>query len=119
MAAAAGAANGRAAARHEAEEPERLVYADVELDAARHRVRRAGRPVHLAPTEYRLLRHLLEHPERVFSRAQLLRAVWGPDAGVSERSVDVHIRRLRTALGDPDRIRTVRSAGYSLDAGTP
>jgi two-component system phosphate regulon response regulator PhoB len=96
--------------------PERLAYADIEMDLWRHRVRRAGVPVHLAPTEYRLLRHFLEHPERVFSRRQLLRAVWGLDAGIAERSVDVHVRRLRAALGTPGRIRTVRTAGYSLDA---
>ena len=76
--------------------------------------------MHLGPTEFRLLRHLLEHPGRVFSREQLLDAVWGHDVYVEPRTVDVHIRRLRKALNGPeeyDLIRTVRSAGYSLDRG--
>ena len=95
-----------------------LRFADVELDTAAHRVARAGKPVHLGPTEYRLLRHLMLHPGRVFSREQLLDAVWGHDIYVEARTVDVHIRRLRKALngeGDADIVRTVRSAGYSLD----
>jgi two-component system phosphate regulon response regulator PhoB len=83
-------------------------------------VRRKGRDVHLGPTEFRLLRHLLEHQGRVFNREQLLDAVWGHDVYVEPRTVDVHIRRLRKALNGPeefDLIRTVRSAGYSLDRG--
>jgi two-component system, OmpR family, phosphate regulon response regulator PhoB len=95
-----------------------LRFADVELDTAAHRVARAGKPVHLGPTEYRLLRYLMLHPGRVFSREQLLDAVWGHDIYVEARTVDVHIRRLRKALngeGDADIVRTVRSAGYSLD----
>ena len=95
-----------------------LRFADVELDTAAHRVARAGKPVHLGPTEYRLLRYLMLHPGRVFSREQLLDAVWGHDIYVEARTVDVHIRRLRKALngeGDVDIVRTVRSAGYSLD----
>jgi len=83
-----------------------------------HRVRRGGAEVHLGPTEFRLLDHLIQHPGRVFSREQLLNAVWGSDVYVEARTVDVHIGRLRKALnGDklPDPIRTVRSAGYSLD----
>ena len=74
----------------------------------------------LGPTEFRLLRHFLEHPGRVFSRERLLDSVWGRDSDIEPRTVDVHIRRLRKAinLGDrPDLIRTVRSAGYALDAG--
>jgi two-component system phosphate regulon response regulator PhoB len=88
------------------------------MDLAAHRVRRNGRDVHLGPTEFRLLRHLLEHQGRVFSREQLLDQVWGQDVYVEPRTVDVHIRRLRKALNideDLDLIRTVRSAGYALD----
>jgi two-component system, OmpR family, phosphate regulon response regulator PhoB len=91
---------------------------DVEMDRAAHRVRRAGREVHLGPTEYKLLDHLIQHPGRVFSREQLLDAVWGSDIYVEARTVDVHVGRLRKALnreGARDPIRTVRSAGYSLD----
>ena len=83
-----------------------------------HRVRRGTREVHLGPTEFRLLDHLMQHPGRVFSREQLLDAVWGSDVYVEVRTVDVHIGRLRKALIDgaeADPIRTVRSAGYSLD----
>jgi two-component system phosphate regulon response regulator PhoB len=94
-----------------------LTHAGVSMDLAAHRVRRNERDVHLGPTEFRLLRHFLEHPGRVFSREQLLDAVWGRDVEVELRTVDVHIRRLRQALnipGDTDAIRTVRSAGYAL-----
>jgi len=96
-----------------------LRCADLILDLSAHRVMRAGTPVHLGPTEFRLLRFLLERPGRVFSREQLLDAVWGRDAEVELRTVDVHIRRLRKALngeGQNDLIRTVRAAGYALDA---
>ena len=99
-----------------------LSYADIEMDLATWRVRRGGRKVHLGPTEFRLLRHFLETPRRVFSRAQLLDAVWGPDIAVEPRTVDVHIRRLRKALngaGEADLIRTVRSAGYALESEPP
>jgi two-component system, OmpR family, phosphate regulon response regulator PhoB len=98
-----------------------LQFADVEIDIAAYRVSRAGEPVHLGPTEFRLLRHLMRHPARVFSREQLLDAVWGRDIYVEPRTVDVHIRRLRKALnahGAADLIRTVRSAGYALDRPT-
>jgi len=97
---------------------ERLEYSDVALDLVAHRVERAGRNIHLGPTEFRLLRHFMERPGRVFSREQLLDAVWGRDVYVETRTVDVHIRRLRKALngdGELDLIRTVRSAGYALD----
>ena len=97
---------------------EQLSYADVEMDVTRHRVRRNGEAVPLGPTEFRLLKHFLEHPGRVFSREQLLDSVWSHDPDIDARTVDVHVRRLRQALngGDrPDLIRTVRSAGYSLD----
>ena len=97
---------------------EQLAYADLEMDVTRHRVRRNGEVVSLGPTEFRLMRHFLEHPGRVFSREQLLDSVWSHDPDIDARTVDVHVRRLRQALniGDrPDLIRTVRSAGYSLD----
>jgi two-component system phosphate regulon response regulator PhoB len=97
---------------------ERLEFADLVMDLAAHRVRRADRDVHLGPTEFRLLRHLMEHPGRVFSREQLLNAVWGSEVYVEPRTVDVHVRRLRLAIngdGEADLIRTVRSAGYALD----
>jgi len=99
---------------------EMLRFSDISLDLSAHRVTRGGKPVHLGPTEFRLLRFLMERPGRVFSREQLLDAVWGRDAEVELRTVDVHIRRLRKALngaGRPDLVRTVRAAGYSLDAG--
>jgi two-component system phosphate regulon response regulator PhoB len=97
---------------------EQLVYADLQMDVGAHRVRRGGKPVQLGPTEYRLLRHFMENPGRVFSRERLLDAVWSHDEEIDTRTVDVHVRRLRKALnaGDrPDVIRTVRSAGYALD----
>lgn len=97
---------------------DRLSHGDIVVDRVAHRVRRGGQEVHLGPTEFRLLDHLIQHPGRVFSREQLLNAVWGSDVYVEARTVDVHIGRLRKALnGDklPDPIRTVRSAGYSLD----
>ncbi len=97
-------------------ESDQLAYADIDMDLAAHRVRRGGQPVKLGPTEYRLLRHLLERPGRVLSRQQLLEAVWPHSEDIELRTVDVHIRRLRVALGEPDIVRTVRSAGYSLDA---
>jgi two-component system phosphate regulon response regulator PhoB len=95
-----------------------LRFGDVAMDLAAHRVSRAGKSIHLGPTEFRLLRHLLHHPGRVFSREQLLDAVWGHTVYVEPRTVDVHIRRLRKALnaaGEVDVVRTVRSAGYALD----
>ena len=97
---------------------EQLSYGDIEMDVQAHRVRRSGKPVQLGPTEFRLLRHFMEHPGRVFSRERLLEAVWQHDPEIDARTVDVHIRRLRKALneaGQADLIRTVRSAGYSLD----
>ena len=99
---------------------EALSYADIEMDTVGHKVRRGGEIVSLGPTEFRLLKHFLEHPGWVFSRERLLDAVWGHDSDIEARTVDVHIRRLRKAInaGDrPDVIRTVRSAGYALDTG--
>ena len=99
-----------------------LDYAGISMDTTTHKVTREGRAVQLGPTEFRLLRHFLEHPGRVFSREQLLDSVWGRDVYVEQRTVDVHIRRLRKAINaNPggeefaDVIRTVRSAGYALD----
>ncbi|MCB4823894.1 phosphate regulon transcriptional regulator PhoB [Roseicella aerolata] len=95
-----------------------LTFRDLTMDQDAHRVSRNGRPLHLGPTEYRLLEFLMQHPGRVFSREQLLDAVWGRDIHVEPRTVDVHIRRLRKAIngeGELDVIRTVRSAGYALD----
>jgi two-component system phosphate regulon response regulator PhoB len=97
---------------------EALEVGDLRLDPVAHRVERNGHAVRLGPTEYRLLRFFMEHPRRVFSRGQLLDAVWGNDSEIGERTVDVHIRRLRQAITLPstaDPIRTVRSAGYALE----
>ena len=99
-----------------------LEFAGIAMDTAAHKVTREGQPLQLGPTEFRLLRHFLENPGRVFSREQLLDAVWGRDVYVEQRTVDVHIRRLRKAVNVadlPDVIRTVRSAGYALDVDTP
>ncbi|MBT3990580.1 MAG: phosphate regulon transcriptional regulator PhoB [Rhodospirillaceae bacterium] len=99
---------------------EKLDYADITVDLVAHKVTRAGQPVHLGPTEYRLLQTLMERPTRVFSREQLLDLVWGRDIYVEERTVDVHVRRLRKALnetGGADLIRTIRRGGYSIDIG--
>ena len=96
-----------------------LNYADLEMDVVAHKVRRSGKAIALGPTEFRLLRHFLEHPNRVFSRERLLDSVWGHDSDIELRTVDVHVRRLRKALNDGGRrdiIRTVRSAGYALDS---
>ena len=97
---------------------DRIRHGDIIIDRVAHRVRRGPREVHLGPTEFRLLDYLMQHPGRVFSREQLLDAVWGSDVYVEARTVDVHIGRLRKALNqevEADPIRTVRSAGYSLD----
>lgn len=97
---------------------DKVTYGDIIIDRVAHRVRRDGTEIHLGPTEFRLLDYLIQHPGRVFSREQLLDAVWGSDVYVEVRTVDVHIGRLRKALntsGQSDPIRTVRSAGYSLD----
>ena len=97
---------------------DRVRRGDILIDRVAHRVKRAGAEIHLGPTEFRLLDYLMQHPGRVFSREQLLDAVWGSDVYVEARTVDVHIGRLRKALGvseTDDPIRTVRSAGYSLD----
>lgn len=92
---------------------------DLSLDATAHKVSRRGQTLVLGPTEFRLLKHFMEHPGRVFSRGQLLDAVWGSESEIELRTVDVHIRRLRKGIeveGSPDPVRTVRSAGYALEA---
>jgi two-component system, OmpR family, phosphate regulon response regulator PhoB len=97
---------------------DRVEFGEISVDRLSHRVQRSGRDIHLGPTEYKLLDHFMQYPKRVFSREQLLDAVWGNDVYVEARTVDVHIGRLRKALNDKeefDPIRTVRSAGYSLD----
>lgn len=95
-----------------------LVVGDLELDRHTHRVRRQDREIHLGPTEFRLLEFLMSTPGRVFSREQLLNGVWGHDVYVDDRTVDVHIGRLRKAINRGrarDPIRTVRGAGYAFD----
>lgn len=95
-----------------------LKAGDIELDRTTHRVRRSGKEVHLGPTEYRLLEYLMGNPGRVYSREQLLDGVWGTDVYVDERTVDVHVGRLRKAINKgraKDPIRTVRGAGYAFD----
>jgi two-component system phosphate regulon response regulator PhoB len=95
-----------------------LKAGDLELDRQSHRVRRSGRDLHLGPTEYRLLEYLMRNPGRVYSREQLLDGVWGNDVYVDERTVDVHVGRLRKAINrgrEADPIRTVRGAGYAFD----
>jgi len=97
---------------------EQLTFSDIEMDTVGHKVRRGGEVINLGPTEFRLLKHFLEHPGHVFSRERLLDSVWGHDSEIESRTVDVHIRRLRQAINRgnrPDIIRTVRSAGYALD----
>jgi two-component system phosphate regulon response regulator PhoB len=99
---------------------DRAEFGEIVVDRMSHRVQRSGRDIHLGPTEYKLLDYLMQYPRRVFSREQLLDAVWGNDVYVEARTVDVHIGRLRKALNgkdDIDPIRTVRSAGYALDLG--
>jgi len=96
-----------------------LSFAGIKMDVAAHKVTRDDAEVHLSPTEFSLLRYFLEHPSRVFTREQLLDAVWGHDIYVELRTVDVHVRRLRKGLNydgkQPDLIRTIRSAGYALE----
>ncbi|HEX8467040.1 MAG TPA: phosphate regulon transcriptional regulator PhoB [Allosphingosinicella sp.] len=97
-----------------------LIFEDLEMDLATYRVRRGGDPIHLSPSEFRLLRHFMESPRRVFTREGLLDTVWSEGSELDLRTVDVQIRRIRRALnegGRPDLIRTVRSAGYALESG--
>ena len=102
-------------------EDDKLSCCDIEMDLASHKVTRGGELIHLGPTEFNLLMTFMQRPGRVFSREHLLDLVWGHDVYVEDRTVDVHIRRLRKALnagGRPDVIRTVRSAGYAIDDGS-
>jgi two-component system phosphate regulon response regulator PhoB len=95
-----------------------LSVGDIELDRERRRVFRAGREIALGPTEFRLLEYLIQSPGRVYSREQLLDGVWGTDVYVEDRTVDVHIGRVRKALSqasESDPIRTVRGSGYAFD----
>ncbi|MCJ2040160.1 phosphate regulon transcriptional regulator PhoB [Methylobacterium sp. J-059] len=95
-----------------------LEAGDIELDRDSHRLRRAGGEIHLGPTEFKLLEFLMQSPGRVYSREQLLDGVWGHDVYIDERTVDVHVGRLRKALnraGETDPIRTVRGSGYAFD----
>ena len=95
-----------------------LSFHDITMDLASHRVTRNARRLQLGPTEFRLLEFFMQHPRRVFSREELLDAVWDPDVPVEPRTVDVHIRRLRKSINGPDEldvVRTVRIAGYALD----
>lgn len=97
-----------------------ICVGDIEMDRTAHRVRRHGQDVHIRPTEFKLLDHLIQHPGRVFTREQLLDAIWGSDVYLDARTVDVHVGRLRKALNigrGRGPIRTVRSAGYALDDG--
>jgi two-component system phosphate regulon response regulator PhoB len=96
-----------------------LTFEDLEMDLATYRVRRGDQPIHLSPSEFRLLRHFMESPRRVFTREGLLDTVWSEGSELDLRTVDVQIRRIRKALnegGRPDLIRTVRSAGYALES---
>ena len=98
---------------------DRVEFGEISVDRLSHRVQRSGRDIHLGPTEYKLLDYLMQYPRRVFSREQLLDAVWGNDVYVEARTVDVHVGRLRKALNFSnmqDVIRTVRGAGYSLES---
>ncbi len=97
---------------------EQLSFGDLAIDRDRHRVSRAGREIDLGPTEFRLLEYFMERPGRVFSREQILSGVWGYEAAIDERTVDVHVGKLRRALvrgHEVDPIRTVRGTGYALD----
>jgi two-component system phosphate regulon response regulator PhoB len=95
-----------------------LSVGDIQLDREKKRALRAGREIMLGPTEFRLLEFLMEHPGRVYAREQVLNGVWGRDIYIDERTVDVHVGRLRKALNrgqEADPIRTVRGGGYSFD----
>lgn len=91
----------------------------IELDRPARRVRRNGHPIHLGPTEFKLLEFLMRNPGRVFSRAELRAAMWGSEDRVEGRTIDVHVGRLRRALGSGAPVRTVRGFGYAFDAYPP
>lgn len=99
---------------------ERIECEGLVLDRASHRVTFRDRPIHLGPTEYRMLEFFMAHPERVYTREQLLDRIWGGNVYLEERTIDVHVRRLRKALGDhgcDHLVQTVRGAGYRFSAG--
>lgn len=111
----------RALLRRTRAEPERISLSsrELEIDLTALRVTRNGRAIHLGPTEFRLLRVFMHSPNRTFSREEIIHQIWGADAAVDPRTVDVHVRRLRGAItreGERDVIRTVRAAGYVFDA---
>ena len=109
----------RAVLRRRAPEPasETVTIGDLALDGATHRVSWQGRPLKVGPTEFKLLNYLMKHPERVHSRSQLLDKVWGDHVFIEERTVDVHVKRLRESLGPAANVvETVRGAGYRLTA---
>jgi two-component system phosphate regulon response regulator PhoB len=98
----------------------KLEFHDISLDSDAHRAQRNGRTLNLSSIEFRLLEFFLRHPMRVFSRQEVLNAVWGRDTEIEPRTIDVHIRRLRKAINGPgevDIVRTVRAVGYALDLG--
>lgn len=102
------------------DQPQQLSFGDIVLDLDQRKITRAGAPIHLGPTEFRLLTFFMENPGRAFSRGDILKAVWGGGIFVEQRTVDVHIRLLRRALnarGGEDPIRTIRAVGYALDLG--
>ena len=97
---------------------EQISFSDIVMDLKTRRVRRGGQPVHMSPTEFKLLHFLMRHPGRVFSRAEVLDAVWGRTVEIQHRTLDVHIGRLRHALARPNAtelIQNVRGTGYALD----
>lgn len=99
-----------------------ILYADIEMDLASYRVWRGGREIHLSPTEFKLLRHLLERPEQVVTRQELRVAAWPRNIHVGPKTIDVHVGRLRRALGSAAQanlIRTIRSVGWALSSATP
>ena len=105
--------------RSSSSESETIEFKDIKMDVNEHKVYRGNQKIHLGPTEYKLLKHLIENPGRVYSREQLLDYVWGHGVYVESRTVDTHIRRLRKAIniaGSKNLIRTVRAAGYSIDS---
>ena len=105
--------------RSSSSESETIEFKDIKMDVNEHKVYRGNQKIHLGPTEYKLLKHLIENPGRVYSREQLLDYVWGHGVYVEYRTVDTHIRRLRKAIniaGSKNFIRTVRAAGYSIDS---
>ena len=98
--------------------PRSLQLREIVMDLTAFRVTRNGRNVHLGPTEFQLLKFLMQHPNRIFSREEIIYEIWGADAAVEARTVDVHVRRLRESItreGEADVIRTVRTAGYGVN----